>query len=348
MALKQKLRKSWTFLFFLLSLVAFSLWQSSQSDRLPTLQTEISEAIVVAVDEPIQPLPLHIELDERKVTLGAKLFSDRKFSRKNTISCASCHDLNLGGTDHLPRSVGMDGKKGQFNAPTVFNSGLNFRQFWDGRAETLEEQIDWPVHSENEMGSSWPEIIGKLKQSPDYVAAFQALYADGISSEAIKDAIATFERSLITPNSRFDRYLRGDRKALSPEEKEGYRRFKAYGCASCHQGLNIGGNMFQGVGIFGNYFQDRGSQTTADLGRYNTTGKERDRHVFRVPSLRNVELTSPYFHDGSVATLAEAVQTMGQYQLGRQLSTNDIDAIVQFLTTLTGEPPPAPHRSGSN
>lgn len=339
MGLKKTLQQSWTFLFLLFSLVVFGLWQNAQPDKLLSSPPTEMPTAIVAAGEPIQPLPVPSQLDARKIKLGQDLFHSRQFSRTNTISCASCHNLNLGGTDRLPRSVGIEGKTGEFNAPTVFNSGFNFRQFWDGRAKTLKDQIDWPVRSEKEMDSSWPEIIGKLKRSPDYIAAFQALYADGITSNNIKEAIATFERSLVTPNSRFDRYLRGDRKALTPEEQEGYRRFKAYGCAACHQGVNVGGNMFQGFGIFGNYFQDRGTETVADRGRYNVTGKERDRGLFKVPSLRNVELTSPYFHDGSVETLAEAVQVMGQYQLGRQLSTEDIDAIVQFLTTLTGELP---------
>jgi cytochrome c peroxidase len=223
------------------------------------------------------------------------------------------------------------------NAPTIFNAGLNFKQFWDGRAVTLEDQIDGPTHASFEMGSNWPEIIKKLSKSPEYVVAFNESYADGIKSDTIKEAIATFERSLITPNSRFDRFLRGDHGSLTDEEKDGYRLFKSYGCASCHQGVNAGGNIFQKFGVMGDYFADRGKVTTADLGRFNATGDRADLHVFKVPSLRNVALTPPYFHDGSASTLTEAVEVMSKYQLGRRLPPEDVARIVAFLKTLSGE-----------
>ena len=167
--------------------------------------------------------------------------------------------------------------------------------------------------------------------------AFNASYANGIKSETIKEAIATFERSLITPNSRFDRFLRGDRGSLTDEEKDGYGLFKSYGCASCHQGMNAGGNIFQKFGVMGNYFADRGKETKADLGRFNATGDQADRHVFKVPSLRNIALTAPYFHDGSASSLEEAVEVMSKYQLGRRLPPEDVARIVAFLKTLSGE-----------
>lgn len=286
--------------------------------------------------EPIAPLPLHVPLDQKKVDLGRRLFLDPRLSRDNTISCGSCHRLELAGTDGRDRSIGVGGATGDINAPTVFNSGFNFHQFWDGRAATLEDQIDGPLTHPKEMGSSWPEVIRKLQNMPDYVKAFRALYLDGIQSAHIKDAIATFERSLITPDAPFDRYLRGDREALTERERAGYQRFKAYGCVACHQGVNIGGNMFQRFGIAADYFADRGHVTRADFGRFNVTGLERDRYRFKVPSLRNVALTAPYFHDGSAATLPDAVNTMAKYQLGRTLSPEDRDLIVAFLTSLTG------------
>jgi len=187
------------------------------------------------------------------------------------------------------------------------------------------------------MGSLWPEVIGKLKRSPDYVQAFRRIYPDGIQSFSIKYSIAEFERSLSTPNSRFDRYLRHDANALTSREQQGYQVFKSLGCASCHQGVDIGGNMYQKVGIMAPYFTDRGHITKADRGRFNVTGDPRDLYMFKVPSLRNVALTPPYFHDGSAATLPDAVRMMAKYQLGRRLSNREVDLIVEFLKTLTGE-----------
>lgn len=287
--------------------------------------------------EPITPLPISIDLDQRKVNLGQQLFNDTQLSRNNSISCASCHSLDKGGTDRLIHSVGIDGQAGLINAPTVFNSGLNFTQFWDGRAPTLEEQVEGPTHNPVEMGSSWQQIVEKLGRSPSYVRYFREIYPDGIQSANARDAIATFERSLITPNSRFDRHLRGDANALTSEEKEGYSLFKEYGCSSCHQGINVGGNLFQKFGVMGDYFAQRGHITKADLGRLTVTKNEADRYVFKVPSLRNVALTPPYFHDGSADQLEDAVTIMSIYQLGRPLTASETEAIVKFLKTLSGE-----------
>ena len=320
--------------FFCLGLLF--VWNHSQMRQVrhvPALET----AEASWSNEPIQPIPLSIELDEKKVALGERLFHDVRLSRNNTISCASCHSLGTGGSDRLTRSVGIDGSSGKINAPTIFNSGFNFKQFWDGRSDTLEDQIDGPTHASFEMGSNWPEIIDKLSRSPDYVTAFDESYANGIKSDTIKAALATFERSLFTPNSRFDRFLRGNTSSLTSEEKEGYRLFKSYGCASCHQGVNAGGNIFQKVGVMGDYFADRGNVTKADFGRFNSTGDRADVHVFKVPSLRNVALTPPYFHDGSVTSLEDAVKVMSRYQLGRRLPPEDVARIVAFLKTLTGE-----------
>jgi cytochrome c peroxidase len=292
-----------------------------------------------AVLEPVQPLPARTNLDDRKVALGRRLFHDPQFSRDNRVACVSCHSLKTGGVDRLVRSKGTGGRLGAINAPTVFNCAYNFRQFWDGRAADLVEQIDGPVHNPDELGSSAAEITAKLSRSPTYVADFRAIYPDGLRWPNVKDAIVNFEWSLNTPGGRFDRYLRGDRTALTAAEKEGYRLFKSYGCASCHQGVNAGGNMYQRFGVMGDYFADRGHVTRADLGRFNVTGDARDRYVFKVPGLRNVELTPPYFHDGSVATLDAAVMVMGKYQLGRTLSTKETALLVAFLRTLTGPLP---------
>jgi cytochrome c peroxidase len=320
-------------LFFLL---AGFLWQQHHyAFQSPEM---INEETVTAslTGEPIMPVPLFVGLDEKKVALGEQLFNDPRLSRDNSISCASCHALEKGGTDRLALSTGIGGKVGEVNAPTVFNSAYNFKQFWDGHAETLEDQIEGPTHNTLEMDSNWTEIITKLKASPDYVQAFSAIYPGEIQGDNIKDAIATFERSLITPNARFDRYLRGETNALTDEEKQGYQLFKSYGCVSCHQGINVGGNLFQKFGLMGDYFAGR-KVSKADFGRFNVTGKETDKYVFKVPSLRNVALTAPYFHDGSAKQLEDAVMIMSFYQLGRPLSLDDRDAIVKFLKTLSGE-----------
>ena len=296
-----------------------------------------NKQVSVTREEPIQPIPLHVELDARKVALGKKLFDEVRLSKDNSVSCSTCHHLDTSGTDNQVRSIGLGGAKGPINTPTVFNAGFNFRQFWDGRALNLEEQIDGPLHHPKEMGSNWVEVIGKLNRDPAYVAAFGAIYPQGIQEQTAKDAIAEFERSLYTPNSRFDRYLRLENDAITAEEKEGYRLFKSVGCIACHQGVGVGGNMFQVFGVMRNYFADRGNVTEADYGRYNITGRERDRHVFKVPSLRNVEVTPPYLHDGSVSDLEDIVDIMAKYQLGRKLSQKQVTLITKFLKTLTGE-----------
>jgi cytochrome c peroxidase len=232
---------------------------------------------------------------------------------------------------------GIGGAKGPINAPTVFNAGLNFRQFWDGRANSLEEQVSGPVHNPKEMGSSWTEVLAKLSQDKELVAQFKDSFPDGVLAKNVQESLAVFQRSLVTPNSRFDKYLLGDNKALSAEELKGYQLFKSYGCIACHQGAAVGGNMFQVFGVMGDYFKKRGGVNEADLGRYNVTKNEADKHMFKVPSLRNVAVTAPYFHDGSAKTLSDAVDVMFKYQLGRPGSPQDKELIVKFLHTLTGE-----------
>jgi cytochrome c peroxidase len=296
------------------------------------------KAVVMAKGrEPIRPIPQSLSLDAAKVALGHRLFEEPMLSHDNTVSCASCHNLKTAGVDHRVHSLGIHQAEGMINAPTVFNSGLHFKQFWDGRADSLEDQVDGPTQAQDEMGSTWPEILAKLGQVSAYVTAFKEIYPDGIQRQNIKNALAEFERSLITPNSRFDRYLRGDATAITVDEKAGYLNFKIYGCIACHQGADVGGNMFQPLGVLGDYFGDRGDLTKADLGRFNVTGHEEDKYVFKVPSLRNIALTAPYFHDGSAKTLEQAVTTMAKYQLGRELPPKDLAQIVLFLKSLTGE-----------
>jgi len=285
-----------------------------------------------------QALPQAVALDARKVTLGQRLFHDARLSRDDTISCASCHSLGTGGVDNRARSVGVGGGVGTVNAPTVFNSGLNFVQFWDGRAPSRESQIDGPIYHPQEMASDWTQVLTKLRADASYPALFAALYPQGISVESVKDALATFERSLVTPNSRFDQYLAGDVQALSAQELSGYELFQSYGCSSCHQGQNLGGNMFEKMGLMGDYFADRGDGvTTADQGRFNVTGQPQNLHEFRVPPLRNVALTAPYFHDGYAQTLEQAVVLMARYQLGRSMPADDLADVVAFLRSLTGQ-----------
>jgi cytochrome c peroxidase len=293
---------------------------------------------LAAVEDPIVPLPLDLPLDRAKVDLGRRLFADRRLSADGSVSCATCHDLSIGGVDRRACSRGIGGQEGGINAPTVFNSGFNFRQFWDGRAESLEAQVDGPLQNALEMGGSWSKAVAVVSADPAYSSGFAAVYANGVTTDNIRDAIATFERSLVTPNSRFDRYLRGDSAALSKDELAGYRLFKQIGCTSCHQGMNIGGNMYQKLGIMEDYFLSvRPRWNAADQGRFNITKREEDRHFFKVPSLRNVAVTPPYLHDGSARTLEDAVRVMARYQLGTDLDKADVVRITAFLRTLTGE-----------
>lgn len=290
--------------------------------------------------EPIRPVPRRHDENSRKVALGERLFHDPRLSGDDTVACSSCHQLAIGGVDRLPRSFGVGGAVGVINTPTVYNSGFNVAQFWDGRARDLEQQVEGPVHNPVEMLSDWPQVIAKLNKDEQYPAVFQAVYGDRIKREYIRDAIAAFERTLITPNSPFDRWLLGDFKALSEQQKRGYSLFKSYGCVACHQGVNVGGNMYQHMGAMGDYFSDRDEAVSdADLGRYNVTGDASDRHYFKVPSLRLAALTPPYFHDASVDTLQEAIRVMGLYQLGRNIPDADVQAIEAFIKSLVGTHP---------
>ncbi|WP_234421575.1 cytochrome-c peroxidase [Parazoarcus communis] len=311
-------------------------WREAPSAASPS-PTALVMADAIRRAEPISPLPTAPRgADPLRAALGERLFHDPVLSVDYTISCASCHPLDRAGADGLPTSRGVGGALGTVNAPTVFNAGLNFAQFWDGRAATLEEQVAGPLHNPVEMGSNWSLVVERLNKSDDYRSLFAEVYPQGINAETIADALAAFERSLLTPGARFDQYLRGKTDALSADEIEGYARFKRLGCSSCHQGVNVGGNLFQRFGVMGDYFADKGMSTPADLGRFNVTGRQEDRYVFRVPSLRNVALTAPYFHDGSVEKLDDAVEIMARYQLGRTLSKEDRRLLVAFLHTLSG------------
>ena len=284
--------------------------------------------------EPIQAIPPPPALDPAKVALGEKLFREKRVSKDNTMSCNTCHQLDLAGADGLARSTRVGGELAPFHTPTIFNVSLNFRLFWDGRKKKLEEQIEAP----RDMQTDWKEVLVKLRADPAYQIAFARAYPrQGMSTLTLQDAIVTFERSLLTPGARFDRYLQGNEQAITEQEKHGYRLFKSYGCTACHQGVNVGGNMFQKMGVMQEHLHTHQTITPADLGRFSITQREEDRHVYRVPSLRNVAVTAPYFHDGSIATLHEAIREMAKYQLGRPIPKEDVDLIVAFLHTLTGE-----------
>lgn len=290
-------------------------------------------------NEPVRPIDLALEYDPAKAELGFALFHDPRLSVDNTVSCASCHDLGTAGVDNHQYSHGVNDLLGGVNAPTVFNAVYNFVQFWDGRAQTLAAQAAGPPLNPVEMASeSFDQIIAKLKADRQFARAFTKVYPDGITEANITDAIEQFERTLITPNSAFDKWLRGDDSALTAEQLEGYEMFKKYDCATCHAGPNLGGLSYELMGLRRHYFAERGMElTNEDNGRYKETQQERDRHRFKVPGLRNVEHTWPYYHDGTRETLEEAVRDMGLYQSGVELTDAEVTGITEFLKTLTGE-----------
>jgi cytochrome c peroxidase len=289
-----------------------------------------------ADQEPITPVR-PAETHAAKRDLGRKLFHDVRLSRNHTVACASCHLLDKGGADGRRHALGADGKPLDYNSPTIFNVALNFRLNWRGNFRTLEEQNEAVLLDARLMNTTWEELLPTLRADNDYVRSFTAIYGRGPERLHVLDALATFQRSLATPNARFDRYLNGQRDAITKDEERGYRLFKAYGCVSCHQGMNLGGNLFQRFGFFDENSTRPWRLTDADLGRFTITKIESDRHVFRVPSLRNVAVTAPYFHDGAASSLLQAVDIMARVQLGRELPGQDIDLIVKFLGTLTGE-----------
>ncbi|MDR0805146.1 MAG: cytochrome-c peroxidase [Enterobacteriaceae bacterium] len=290
-------------------------------------------------NEAVQPLPPQMETDAKKVALGAILYHDKRLSGDNTLACETCHKLDAGGVDGLVTSKGINGQLGPINAPTVFNSIYNIEQFWDGRAHNLQEQAGGPPLNPIEMGSkSWDQIIGKLASDPELTAVFSEVYPQGFTSESITDAIAEFEKTLVTPNSPFDRYLKGDASALTAQQKHGFQLFKENKCDTCHVGKNLGGQSFEMMGLKEDYFAARGNGVAeVDLGRFNFTKFERDRYRFKVPTLRNVDLTAPYLHDGSLDTLKDAVNMMLKFQLETTLPEKDVDDIVEFLKSTTGE-----------
>lgn len=290
-------------------------------------------------NEPVRPIHDSIPVDIRKVILGDMLFHDTRLSADNTVSCATCHSLNTAGVDNKQFSVGIKEQVGGVNAPTVFNAHYNFVQFWDGRAATLAAQAGGPPLNPIEMGhKSFDDICKVLSEDKAFEKVFMEVYPEGFTETTITDAIQEFERTLITPNSRFDKYLKGDKNILTAEEINGYDLFKKYNCATCHVGENLGGQSYELMGMRADYFGDRGTEITfEDHGRNKETKTERDMHRFKVPGLRNIELTGPYYHDGTKKTLEEAVIDMAKYEVGVNLTESETADIVKFLKTLTGE-----------
>lgn len=292
-------------------------------------------AVAAPRNEPIQPIESYPVTDAAKVELGKQLFFDPRLSKSGFISCNSCHNLSMGGSDNLPTSIGHNWQEGPINSPTVLNSSLNVAQFWDGRAADLQAQAGGPIENPMEMGFTHDLAVGVIESIPQYVDSFKKVYnVKKITINEVTDAIAEFEKTLVTPNSRFDLWLKGDDKALTKDELAGYELFKNTGCTACHNGVNIGGNSFQKMGLYEEYVTQNTAEGVAGL-----TGNDLDRFKFKVPTLRNVELTYPYFHDGAYWTLEESVDVMAKLQLGRTLKKKEVDQITAFLKTLTGEQP---------
>jgi len=288
-----------------------------------------------ATEEPIQPIKTVKPASPAMVELGKKLYFDPRLSKSGFISCNSCHNLSMGGTDNLKTSIGHNWNQGPINAPTVLNSSMNVAQFWDGRAKDLQAQAGGPIANPGEMASSHALAVEVLQSIPGYTAEFKTVFGtDKVTIGEVTKAIAAFEETLVTPNSRFDKWLKGDKKAMTAQEVAGYKLFKDSGCVACHNGPAVGGNSFQKMGIVEPY-----KATSPAEGRVAVTGKDADRFNFKVPTLRNVALTYPYFHDGAAVTLGEAVDTMGRIQLGKRFTADENAKIVAFLKTLTGDQP---------
>ncbi|WP_283742715.1 cytochrome-c peroxidase [Sideroxydans sp. CL21] len=285
--------------------------------------------------EPIQPIEAVKTSNPALVELGKKLFFDPRLSKSGFISCNSCHNLSMGGTDNIKTSIGHNWHQGPINAPTVLNSSMSLAQFWDGRAADLKAQASGPIANPGEMGFTHELAVGVLQSIPAYVAEFKTNFgSDKVTIGEVTQAIAAFEETLVTPNSRFDKWLKGDKHALNANEIAGYKLFKDSGCVACHNGPAVGGNSYQKMGVVEPY-----KTTNPAEGRSAVTGKNEDRFNFKVPTLRNVELTYPYFHDGGAATLKDAVNTMGKIQLGKKFTDGENAQIVAFLKTLTGDQP---------
>ena len=295
----------------------------------------------------LQPIPDSLATDIRKVTLGRKMYNDARISLDGTLSCATCHVIDQGGADSrgTRTSEGIYGQFGGINAPTVLNAAFNVEQFWNGRAHTLADQAAGPPVNPVEMGDqTWEQICERLKEDASLVAEFQSIYPEGITQATVTDAIAEYEKTLITPNDRLDQMLKGDENALTEEEKKGLAAFMDNSCAVCHVGKTLGGQSFETLGIYEDYYAAR-EQSNPDIvyndddkGLAGFTGDTADLHRFKVPGLRNISKTSPYFHDGTQATIEDAVRAMFRFELGvKEAPESDVASISAFLRTLDGE-----------
>ncbi len=333
--------KATTFLLFALAVACNKGSESSTTTTTSAALDAATGAFDPLLLAPFQPVPVTAEkpenpITEEKVTLGRMLYFDARLSKNHDVACETCHKLSAYGVDNEPVSTGHRGQHGTRNAPTVYNAAIHFRQFWDGRAPDVEAQATGPMLNPVEMAMpNEARIVQTLRSMSGYVDAFKRAYpkdADPVTLDNTAKAIGAFERKLLVP-SRWDDFLKGDRTALRPDEIAGLRRFVEVGCQTCHFGPGMGGGMFQKLGLVMPW------RDPHDLGRFELTKQDSDRMVFKVPSLRNVAKTAPYFHDGSVPTLEEAVRLMGRHQLGKELSTSDVDSIVTFLGSLTGPLP---------
>lgn len=280
------------------------------------------------------------KLDPNQIELGRQLFFEPRLSASHVISCNTCHNIGTGGADNVPASSGHAWQKGARNSPTVFNAVFNVAQFWDGRAKDLEEQAKGPVQNPVEMHNTPKNVEATLRSMPEYVASFEKAFpADQqpVSFDNMARALQAFESTLITPDSRFDLYLKGDDNALDAKEKKGLQTFMSSGCISCHNGVNLGGQAYFPFGLVKK--PDGKILPTGDLGRFEVTKTQNDQYVFRAAPLRNIALTAPYFHSGQVWDLEEAVAIMGTAQLGKQLNAEEVGDIVAFLKTATGKQP---------
>ena len=308
------------------------------------------QALLKEAQDVFQPLPTAKQMQQKhgftdaQVKLGKTLFFDPRLSKGGTVSCNSCHNLASYGVDNMSFSQGFKGQFGGRNAPSVLNSSLFVAQFWDGRAKDVEEQAGGPMLNPLEMAMPSEKAVEKVLRSiPDYQPLFDAAYGkskmgSNVTFQNATKAIGAFERTLLTP-SRFDRYLTGDINALTAPERAGLKKFMEVGCIACHYGVGLGGDSYQKFGLVkGPYWQFTGSKKP-DEGRFEVTKNADDQYVFRVPGLRNIARTYPYFHDGSIWSLNQAVDIMVQAQLGQKLSDKDINDIVAFLNSLTGQVP---------
>lgn len=316
--------------YLVLASITTMSWGADKSSR---------QDIIKNQDKAIPPIINPSQPDQGKAELGKALFNEKLFSNKLSHACASCHDLKKGGADNRKTFIGNNNREGTLNTPTILNARFNFRQFWDGRANTLRDAINDHIDDKHIFNNKWETILERIQNKTAYVDRFNLVYSDGINQTNIEDALVTYIETLVTPNAPFDKYLLGDKSAISKEAITGYELFSSYGCISCHQGPSLGGNLYQKMGIYKDYLKTKKVVTETDLGRYNVTTKDEDILVFKVPSLRNIALTGPYLHDGSAKTLEEAVQMMAEYQIGQQIPKHEISEIVKFLETLTGELP---------